>query len=213
MTRSPRIRSTAPFGPCTRRSAVSWSLVAFALLLCATSPTAAQSITVSIANPTAILEGDSGTTDLDFVVTRSVGAALTSTADFVASNNSAVQPSDYLPATGTVTFLSGETSKLVTVQVVGETAFEGSETFFVTLSNPVNCTLGTATAVGTILNDDVSVSIGNAPSVPEGDAGTIDAVFTISLSAPKTNLTLSVDYAASNNSAVQPSDYAPTPAP
>jgi len=167
-------------------------------------------VSVSINNAPSITEGDAGTIDAVFTISLSAPKPnLTLSVDYTASNNSAVQPSDYAPTTGTVAFLPGETSKTVTVAVNGDTAFEGNETFFVSLSNAVNCSLGTITGVGTILNDDVSVSINNAPAVTEGDGGTIDAVFTISLSAPKTNLTLTVDYAASNNSAVQPSDYAP----
>ena len=57
--------------------------------------------------------------------------------------------------------------------VLGDTVVEPDETFTVTLSSPVNATLGTATGLGTITNDDVvvpAVSIGPA-TVVEGNAG------------------------------------------
>jgi hypothetical protein len=62
---------------------------------------------------------------------------------------------------GTVSFVAGETSKLITVTVQGDTTVESNETFTVSLSNPTNgATLTTATATGTIQNDDGG-SVGN----------------------------------------------------
>jgi len=49
----------------------------------------------------------------------------------------------------------GETSKVITVNVQGDTTVEPNENFTVTLSNPTNgATITTATATGTINNDD-----------------------------------------------------------
>ena len=56
---------------------------------------------------------------------------------------------------GTVSFAAAETSRIVTVGVNGDTAVESDEAFTVTLSNPSgNATIGTASAIGTIRNDD-----------------------------------------------------------
>ena len=45
---------------------------------------------------------------------------------------------DYLPTAGTLTFAPGETTKTITVDVLGDTIDEPDETFFVDLSNPAN---------------------------------------------------------------------------
>lgn len=54
----------------------------------------------------------------------------------------------------TVSFAPGEASKTITVNVQGDTAVEADEGFQVTLSNATSATLTTATASGTIRNDD-----------------------------------------------------------
>ena len=62
--------------------------------------------------------------------------------------------------TGTVSFAAGESSKVISINVAGDTAVESNETFSVTLSNPgAGAILGTASANGVIRNDDASLSI------------------------------------------------------
>jgi Ca2+-binding RTX toxin-like protein len=57
---------------------------------------------------------------------------------------------------GIVNFAAGDTTpKVITVNVQGDTTVEQNENFTVTLSNPTNgATITTATALGTIQNDD-----------------------------------------------------------
>ena len=58
--------------------------------------------------------------------------------------------------TGTVSFAAGQTTRTITIPVAAELALEADETFAVTLSNPsAGASIGTASAVGTIRNDDV----------------------------------------------------------
>ncbi|NBC32161.1 MAG: hypothetical protein GVY13_05735 [Alphaproteobacteria bacterium] len=68
-----------------------------------------------------------------------------------------VEPTDAaerLPA-GTLTFTAGETSRTLAIDVTGDRELEPDEGFAVTLSNPSGgLGLGTATAAGTIRNDD-----------------------------------------------------------
>ncbi len=66
----------------------------------------------------------------------------------------ALPPADFTAANGTVTFAPGETSKTIQVTVVGDAVYEPDETFTVGLSNPVNATIGSGSATGTIQNDD-----------------------------------------------------------
>jgi len=98
-------------------------------------------------------EGSQGNTDFVFTVTLSALSSQTITVDYTTADGTA-DGSDYLPASGTLTFTPGQRSATITVSVVGDLAFEPSETFFVNLSNPVNASLLDVQAVGTIIDDD-----------------------------------------------------------
>jgi len=175
-------------------------------LLAIGSPAVAQSLTIdNVTSP----EGDSGTGPFTFTVTLAPSSAQTVTVNYATQNNSAQAPADYTATSGTLTFLPGQTTQTLTVDVQGDTTWEGLENFFVNLSSPVSATIADSQGVGFIQNDDVTVSIGDA-TVPEGDAGTVALVFNVTLSAPKNNLTLTVDYTTQNNSAQAPADYTAT---
>ena len=90
---------------------------------------------------------------------------------------------------------------------MGDTRREGNETLAVDLSNPSNVTLGTAHAVGTVVDDDAqpAISIADA-SVTEGNTGTTELRLVASLSAPS-GIPVSVNYATANGTATAPADY------
>jgi hypothetical protein len=154
-------------------------------------------------------EGDTGTTPMLFIVSISAVSGLPVSATYTTANGSAVAPGDYTAATGTVTVPAGSTNATVNVGIVGDELYEGNESFTVTLSQPVNATLGVAGATGTILDDDpaASVSIADA-SVTEGNGTTTVAVFHVTLSSP-TGHPVAVDYATHDGSATSPDDYLP----
>ncbi|PQO25744.1 hypothetical protein C5Y96_23325 [Blastopirellula marina] len=104
-------------------------------------------------------EGDSATTNYTFTVTRSGSTTGAASVDYVVSG-SGPNPADAADfggtfPNGTVNFADGQATQLITIAVAGDTAIEENEGFTVTISNPAGATLGTATAVGTIQNDDV----------------------------------------------------------
>ena len=101
-------------------------------------------------------EGNSGVTPFKFTVSLSSASTQAITVDYATANGTAQAGSDYQAAAGTLTFAPGETSKSVTVSVLGDTTVENDETFTLTLSNPVNATLSIALGTGTIKNDDAS---------------------------------------------------------
>ena len=87
-------------------------------------------------------EGNSGTTPYVFTVTLNppLGSTATSpaTIQFQTSDGTAtVADDDYQPTSGTLTFQPGVTTQSITVLVNGDTKIEPTETFNVTLSNPV----------------------------------------------------------------------------
>jgi hypothetical protein len=155
---------------------------------------------------TAQFEGNSGSTDFVFTITQPV-SLLTATVVYSTSDGSAHSPDDYASQSGTLTFAPGETTKLITVQVVGDETVESDETFLVSLSNAINADLEHGQATGTIKNDDVDLSI-NDMTVMEGDSGTKNAVFTIS-ALGSTDRTVSVSYTTLNGTAIAGSDFLP----
>ena len=77
-------------------------------------------------------------------------------------------------ASGTVSFAAGESSKTITLNVAADTVAEFDEGFTLTLSNPSGlATITTATATGTIQNDDFTTLAIAADYAdrPEGDRG------------------------------------------
>jgi hypothetical protein len=102
-----------------------------------------------------VLEGNSGTTPLTFTVSLSAPSPTPVTAGYATADGTAAAGSDYVAASGTLTFAPGQVQKTVTVSVLGDTVIEPDETLRLTLSGPAGATLGRGQAVGTIANDDV----------------------------------------------------------
>ncbi|MBX7185211.1 MAG: proprotein convertase P-domain-containing protein [Vicinamibacteria bacterium] len=110
---------------------------------------------VSIADKTTN-EGNVGFTPVNFTVSLSSPAPGAVSVNWATADGTATAPLDYTAASGTVNFAIGESSKTVTVQVVGETAQETHETFFINLSSPTGAAIGDGQAKGIILNTDGS---------------------------------------------------------
>ncbi len=153
-----------------------------------------------------IAEGNAGTSTATFNVTLSSASGFAVTVNYATANGTA-GAADYLAASGTLVFAPGDTSESVTVQVSGDTIDEADETFSVNLSAPGNATLADAQGTATITDDDPapSITIGDV-SLNEGNSGTTNATFTLTLSAPSGN-TVTVDYATSNGTATAGTDY------
>ncbi len=104
-------------------------------------------------------EGNAGTTSYTFTVTKTnVGPA---SVNFQTQDGSAtLANNDYQSNSGSLSFGTFETSKTVTVLVNGDTTPEIDETFSVKLSSASGATISDDTGVGTITNDDESVTSG-----------------------------------------------------
>ncbi|HXI86665.1 MAG TPA: Calx-beta domain-containing protein [Parvularculaceae bacterium] len=110
------------------------------------------SFTISDASAT---EGGS----LVFTVTRNGASSFTHAVSYATANGSAAAGTDYVAASGTLTFLTTDTAKTITVATVDDTAHEATETFNVNLSGATNgATISDATGVGTILDNDAANS-------------------------------------------------------
>lgn len=155
----------------------------------------------------AVIEGNTGTVSATFTVSLSAAYGQPVTVHYQTANGSATTGSDYIAASGNVTFAAGETSQTVTVPVNGDVLNEADETFLVNLSGATDATIADGQGVGSILNDDAVPSLAISDvTVTEGNAGTVSAAFTVSLSAAS-GQTVTVSYATADGTARAGSDY------
>ena len=91
-----------------------------------------------------------------FVVTMTPASSSAVEVDYQTSDGTATAGEDYMSVMGKLTFLPGQTTKTVSVEVLNDTLDDSGETFTFTLSNPKggNARLGDAVATGTIENTD-----------------------------------------------------------
>jgi hypothetical protein len=126
----------------------------------------AQSITLLIFAPQAqpfgtlalgdvsVPEGNAGTVSATFSVVRTGGACTTATVSYATQNGTATAGSDYVAASGTLTFGPSDTSLPVSVAVNGDTVDEPNERFVLRLSAPSGATIGQPDGWATIVDDD-----------------------------------------------------------
>jgi len=139
----------------------------------------------AVDNPS-VIEGDAGTTNLVFTVSRTTNTG-TSSVDYAVSAGTATLGTDYASnPSGTLNFTAGGAlSQTVTVTVNGDLVVENNETVILTLSNPVGGGIGVSPGTGTINNDDL-------------------ATLTLSTNGSSSNTEGSIfDYLVSINKAVQ----------
>ncbi|MEH2067450.1 MAG: Calx-beta domain-containing protein [Nostoc sp.] len=166
--------------------------------------------TISISDVSVVEGNTDTTTNANFTITLSNPSYQQVTVNYNTSNGSAkVSDSDYNSANGTIIFAPGETTKIISIGVIGDNKFEADETFGVNLLGATNATLADSLGVATIINDDnqPTISISDV-SVIEGNTGTTtNANFTITLSNPSYQQ-VTVNYNTSDGSAkVSDSDY------
>ena len=160
-----------------------------------------------------VIEGHSGTTNAVFTVRLSRASSQTVTVDYTTENGSAAG-GDYMPTSGTLTFTPGQTSKTLSVQVVGDRTFEsvapdyGYEVFYVRLGNATNAIADRAPASCFIDDDEPSISQDRA-TVVEGNSGSKDVLVTVRLSSAY-DQPVTVDYTTREDYAQAGSDYLQT---
>jgi hypothetical protein len=121
----------------------------------ATSPPA--TVTVANAPPPALSINDvsvnqaaSGTTNAVFTVTLSVASAQTVTVVYATADGTATAGTDYMAATGNLSFSPGTTAQAITVQVISATRL-ADKTFVVNVSSPAGAIIAKGQGTGTII--------------------------------------------------------------
>ncbi|MGH2827595.1 MAG: Calx-beta domain-containing protein [Actinomycetota bacterium] len=143
-------------------------------------------------------EGDEGQSDAVFPVSLTAPAAGEVTVEFASTDGNATAGSDYVTATGSITFAPGQRTAKVIVRVTGDALDENDEDFGVTLSNVTGgASLIDGQASGSIMDDDAEPTISiNDIEVTEGGSATMN----VELSTPS-GLPVTVDYDSRSGSA------------
>lgn len=146
-----------------------------------TDPIIATTLSISSVSE---VEGTGGNNDLVFTVTASPTPQSLVEVDYASSNGSATAGSDYTSVSGTLSFASGQASRIIRVPVVTDNIVEGNETLTMTLSNATNASIDDTSVTGTLSNDDTATLSLNNVSIVEGNFGTTNLSFTATLSNP-----------------------------
>ena len=143
------------------------------------------------ATPLTVSEGNSGTTSVVATVRLSNAYDQAVTVDYTTSDFYAQAGSDYLAVSGSLTFAPGETSKPITVTVLGDRLGEFDEFFHLDLANASSNAYISGRGSVSIVDDEPEVYLEPASppptyylEVPEGNGGTTPVVYSIRLSAP-----------------------------
>ena len=123
--------------------------------------------------------------------------------DYATEDGTAIAGEDFDAASGTLTFAPGGKTRTVSVSLTDDVVDEPDETFSIALSSPVDAAVGTASAEGTITDNDdpPSFSVADGAGV-EGGSAEFGVTLAGSGSRPAT-----VSYATSDGTAIAVDDY------
>jgi len=162
-----------------------------------------------------VTEGSSGTTGVLMTINLSAATGRTVTVDYSTSDGNfggalARAGTDYQAVSGKLTFAPGVTAQTINVPLIGDTLDESDESFVLTLSIPDG--VSPSPILITIIDDDPQTATAsiNSVNVIEGNAGTTNAVFTVSLSNPSGKV-VRINYAMAIGTATAGSDYVAIP--
>jgi hypothetical protein len=156
------------------------------------------------------MEGNTGTTPIDFKVRLSAPSDEEVRVNFSTAEGdiewwyygyyyyygAATAGVDFEPQDDVLVFDPGELEQTISILARGDRIAETTEFFLVNLSNPIGAAIDTGQGVGHILDDEPWLNIVGT-TVVEGDSGTTEATFTVTLSGPS-DAPVSVDYATSD---------------
>jgi Ca2+-binding RTX toxin-like protein len=166
--------------------------------------------TVRLSSPS-VLEGNSGITQLKFVVSLGYAVNKDVTFDYKIEDGTATVNTDYALASNTVTLSAGQQSVEIAIPISGDIRIEPDETIKLTLNSATGIVFPTNTFpvsnVGTILNDDLSVvSLPTSKTTYEPTMGFKNTDIPVTLSAPASTATL-ISYHIESGSALQDKDF------
>ena len=113
-------------------------------------------------NDVSTLEGNTGTRALNFTVYLTSAWSQNITVQYATADGSALAGSDYVAASGTLTFMPGETTKTIPITINGDTTAEPLENFSVNLSNATGAVINDNQGNGSIVDDEAGTKYSTA---------------------------------------------------
>jgi hypothetical protein len=151
-----------------------------------------------------VIEKTGTNSDAAFRITLSPPQAQEVRVSYATVDGLATAPADYISTSGVATFAPGETSKVITVPVIGDSAIEPNEGFSLLLSSPAGATI---TAPGraeiTVVDDDQPLIHVSDMTVSENASV---AVLTLRITPP-VNRAATVSWSTANGTATAGQDY------
>lgn len=139
-----------------------------------------------------------------FTVTIDAVSEINITFDITTANNTALAGADYTANSASLTINAGLLTETFTVNTINDaTPCEVGENFFVNISNAPNANITDAQGVGSITDNDPTLSINDI--IVNENAGTASFTITPSVVCPGQNI--DVDWATANATALTPGDY------
>ena len=118
------------------------------------NPTPTPTPVVSVHFESANLFVSEGVSAVQVLVTREGDNTGTASVNYATVDGTATATSDYTASYGTLRFEVGEIEKAITVFITDDVYGEGPETFSLTLSDPVSCSIGTPASVEVTINSN-----------------------------------------------------------
>jgi len=151
-----------------------------------------------------ITEGNTGTSTATFTVSLAFAHTSDVTVHYATANGSATAGSDYTGASGDLVIHAGDTTATIPISITGDRMAESLETFYVNLTSP-DAPLADSQGVGFIADDEPRIAVSDA-YVTEGNSGSVNATFTVTLSVLY-DQDVTVHYATANGTAAAGSDF------
>lgn len=135
-----------------------WLLIICVLVSCKksgggnTPPPSASLPALSGADVTKARTTEAGTMRFYLVLSKASTSVVTAKYTLVAGT--ALSPRDFTASTGTISIPANETSAFIDVAITGDSLRQADISYTVQLSDPVNCTIGTASFKGIISSTD-----------------------------------------------------------
>ena len=155
-----------------------------------------------------VIEGSEGESSIPVELVLSQASGATVSVGVKTTNGSAKNGQDYTGVDLTATIAPGETSTIINIPIIGDSIYERNEDLHITLSDPVNATMGSISdALVKIIEDDPipTVSVSNV-SIAESAFDTTTMRFEVTLSSYAA-VDIYIDFETSDGEAVAGEDY------
>lgn len=140
-------------------------------------------VNFSISNPAPFPEGDSGTANMLFTVTRAGDVLSAVQVDYATQDGTARAGVDYQAMSGTLYFAANQTTATIAVPVFGNRLFQANRTFTVALANPMPSAAFVPQATFSVGQYPTSVAVGDVNEdgppdlvVANADASTVSVL-------------------------------------